>query len=287
MTDAFTPRDLVPRDDERHENPTESGWSEWLSFAFADAGGAYGGIIEAEFHPVDGRAQGSVVVFLPGGNVAASASRARLTGVGGTVVGRLQMYQDEPMKRWQIKCKDLALVLPTGSAVGERGGAAVQLDLDLVFQTTAAVAGWAGRRSDVSDDGFVSVASAGRFEQPGAMTGKLRAGGWETTVEASGFRERGWGVRNEPSEWLAVSFGSDLAIATSSARVSGQDVGGARIWRDGKPSMSQDSDVLAITTEDLAVFPPAPGDPPVVRALTRATTGARTATGIALRPTPH
>ena len=284
MTNAFTPRDLVSRDDERHENSGESDWSEWVSFAFA--GADFGAVIQAEFFG-DGRAQGSVVVFLPGGNVAASASRARLTGVGGTVVGRLQMYQDEPMKRWQIKCKDLALVLPTGSAVGERGGAAVQLDLDLVFQTTAAVAGWAGRRSDVSDDGFVSVVSAGRFEQPGVVTGKLRAGGWATTVEANGFRERGWGVRTEPDEWLAVSFGPDLAIATSSARVSGQEVGGARVWRDGKASMIQESDDLAVTTEDIAVFPPAPGDPPVVRALTRAKTGARAATGIALRPTLH
>lgn len=232
-------RAIEARDDAPHEHGGERGWSERLSMNFFDASSGLGGIAAMEFWPGDRRAEASVSIFLPEGAFALALARADNAKRAGLSVGRLAFELVEPLETMKVRCKDVALVFPTvGSArvpqAGERHGAAAQIDLDLVFGPSAAPTGFGARRTDMSDQHFLSVVSSGVLVQPGHITGSLRVGNRTEAFDGYGFRDRVWGARDDSASVArVVSFGPELALSAVTVQLGDTMFEDAAVFRDG------------------------------------------------------
>lgn len=220
------------RDDGIHEHGGEPAWSERVSFAFFDPAAGTGGVARTEFHPGEGIAEGTLTIFVGDGAIATVLAREETPG-GGASVGRIKLDRYEPLEKWRVRCKDIALAF-SGSSVGaggKRSGAAVQVDLDLTFEAWTRPVGSADRRKNVDDLGFVQVVSSGHFEQAGRFSGRMRVGGRATTMEGSGVRTRSWGARDRTAQheetWYAAAFGPGLSFGLRIVAL------GDRRWRHG------------------------------------------------------
>lgn len=92
------------------------------------------------------------------------------------------------------------------------------------------------------------------FEVAGRMTGRLRIGDREMAVEALGYRDRSWAVRDwswmRGTRWWPCVFGPDLATHVLHAIVDGRVLKLGYVWRDGTATPVVDSDVLVALESD-------------------------------------
>ncbi|MFN2615310.1 MAG: hypothetical protein ABR552_10915 [Actinomycetota bacterium] len=298
------PRAIEARDETPHEHGGERGWIERLSFNFFDSTRGFGGIASLEYVPGDRKATGEVDIFLPGGAVATALARGNDVKRSEMSVGRTSFTCDEPMKRWKIKCNDVALVFPTAesaslSARTERAGKAAQLNLDLSFEAWTEPAGWAARRTDVDDMKFARIVSLGSFEQPGTFSGSIKVAGNEAQFSGGGFRQRTWG-KVEPSQddrWFSAAFGSDLCVSVARRTIDAGPSEHCRIYHNGVATGCRNDGVhiadgrfempLAeeharheLHGEIVSTIPPRSAEPDVFRSMTRFRLGAREALGL-------
>jgi hypothetical protein len=247
-----TRRDIAARDDDRHDHAGEAGWTERASFAFLHPELGWGGIATVELDPGTERGTSSFVVFLPGGAVALSLARAKVTGRGGMVVGPLEFYTDDPLGKWGLRCRDLALVFPRAedASLGatERTGAATRIAADLSFEATGEPAGTSLRRTETTDS-FVRTYSAGAFVQPCRARGKLRLGNHEMNFEGLAVRARSWGVRDAAAARLDVSCGGASTAAAVAAAELRETVSGEAIVATAGAARANAETVASIDAE--------------------------------------
>lgn len=302
-------RAIEPRDDAPHEHGGEQGWSERISFNFFDAEG-FGGIASMEFRPGERTADSALSLFLPEGAFATSLSKATDVKRAEMHVGRMRFETEQAGERWTLHCKDVALVFPTAEAAAlkhqERHGAAAQIEVTLRFDAMGPLNGAATRTTEINDQGFTSVVSSGAFEQPGRYSGSLRVGNRRVEFSGRGFRERTWGVQPWTADaqpevsWWSVAFDDDTAVSVWRRWVSGNQLGHAAVYRDGKtrtPKWERREDVLEgkgfvyvmdgegderieIHAREVARIEPRAGEPPFVRAMVRFRRGPDEALGL-------
>lgn len=230
------------RDEAPHEHGGEPGWSERLSFDFFDPESGFGGIARVEFHPGDGRAEGSLSVFVPGGALAQVLVRDPASGSGGHSVGRLRLDPHEALSKWRIRCKDVALIFSNATAVepapgAERHGAAAQLDLDLSFEAWMPPSGSVRRQTEVDEHRFVRTVSSGHFEQAGGYAGTIRIGNRRAEIRGAGARDRSWGVvsptASHASRWFVAAFDPNLAFGARAVSLGARALTSGWVLRDG------------------------------------------------------
>lgn len=217
-----TTQPVEARDDTHHEHGNEPGWTERVQFAFFDTMSGFGGIARAEYLPRERTADATLTLFVPGGAVATVLAKDKDREPRSHSVGRLTLEPVEPLAKWSVRCKDIALVFPGASVtglpkVGERHGAGGQVDLDLDVELWCPPQGSVERTTDVDEMGFVRVVSGGHFEQPGRFAGRLRIGNRQTAIDGAGVRVRSWGARSttstHASRWFAASFSPSFAFS--------------------------------------------------------------------------
>lgn len=226
---------ISARDDAPHEHGESPGWSERLSFSFFDEPSGFGGVARLRFLPGAHEADGSIAIFIPEGGFATVLTRAKPERVLETAVGRIRFEQDEAMRSWRIRCKDVALVFtPLGAK--ERQGAAAQIDLDLSFEAWSPPHGTLARETRADELGFVQVVSSGHFEQAGRVTGRLRLGTRQATIDGTGARDRSWGAENDfarhTASWYAVAFNPGLAFGVRAFTMGEQVRGAGWVWKE-------------------------------------------------------
>lgn len=103
---------------------------------------------------------------------------------------------------------------------------------------------------------YQSIAVAGgsmegsghHFEVAGRMTGTIRIGDREITVDALGYRDRSWSIRDwtwmRGTRWWPCVFGPDLSTHVVHVARKGGILKAGYIWRDGTTIPLADSDVL-------------------------------------------
>lgn len=180
---------ITPADDRPHEHGGEHGWQERLVFELHDPVNNYYLTIAMTHVPGDRKGDASVELKLPGGETAQSLHRAQNPKRGEHTIGRLAIAIDDPLKRVRISCKDTALVLPAG----EQRGVAAPLELDLEVEALGEADGTTDRRTEISDQRFMSVVSRGRFTQSIRASGTLKIGTNDVSFNAVGTRTRAWG----------------------------------------------------------------------------------------------
>jgi len=227
---------IEPRDERPHEHGGRAGWSERLSFNFFDASSGFGGIARVDHRPVEKRADGTISIFMPDGAIATVFAREQIADAGGSSVARIHLDPYEALTKWRIRCKDVALVFPNATAsglpkTGERHGAAAQIDLELTFETWMPPSGAVERQTAVDSLNYVSVTSAGHFEQAGRYHGKIRVGGRQASFEGTGVRDKTWGpvdqTMQHSSQWFAVGFTPTLAVGARAMAL------GLKGWQSG------------------------------------------------------
>lgn len=299
------------RDDGTHEHGGEPGWSERLSFAFFDEPSRFGGIARVEFRPLDKLAEGTVTLFVSEGVVATVLAREGTPG-GGSSVGRILLDRHEPLQKWRVRCKDVALLFPShrapGGARGQRTGAASQIDLDLTFEAWTPPSGSVTRDKRVDDLGFVQVSSSGHFEQAGRFSGRARVGGRAATIEGAGARLRSWGARDRTARhverWFAIPFGPRLSFGLRSVSIGDRHLQHGWVAVDGEIRdvrglhLETEQDARGVRTLALAVtdasgdrydiagetlesIPLREGDVRIRQSMTRFTLGERVCVGLA------
>src|SRR5438094_534265 len=103
---------IEARDERLHEHGDQQGWSERLSFNFFDPKTGFGGIARVDVRTREKRADGTLSVFLPGGALATVFAKSTTGPASGVSVDRIHLDAEEPLSRWRIRCKDVALVFP-------------------------------------------------------------------------------------------------------------------------------------------------------------------------------
>jgi hypothetical protein len=233
---------IEPKDERLHEDGGELGWSERLSFSFFDTDSGFGGIARVDVRSGEKRADGTLSVFLPEGALATVFSKAATGPGSGTSVDRIHLDAEEPLSRWRLRCKDVALVFPNAGArglprAGERHGSAAPIDLDLSFDAWMPPAGTVERRTEVDELNFARTLSTGHFEQAGRYSGKIRVGSRQATIDGTGVRDRTWGPLDptaaHPSRWFAVAFSPALAFGVRGVTLGLQDLRSGWVLRDG------------------------------------------------------
>jgi len=289
-------RGIEPRDESPHEHGGEHEWIERVGFNFFDAASGLGGIASMEYRPGERRALAELDVFLPEGPIAVAMAKANEVRRAELSVGRMRFELEEALTRWRIRSNDVALVFPRGD---DRRGVASPVELDLKFEASCEPAGEGGRRTDIDKQRFMSIVSFGSLEQPGRMTGTLKVGTRELSVDATGVRERVWGVLGDEA-WYAVAFGTDLAISSRRTSIGGtplvrdvvfrdapQPLDGLEVTRsDGRVEMvaGDGPEAPRIAGEIVATVPPASTDATVRRAMVRYRWGERSALGLMVTP---
>jgi hypothetical protein len=233
---------IEERDERLHDHGDLPGWSERLQFCFFDISSGFGGIARVDVRTPDKRADGTLSVFMPGGALATVFAKAA-TGPGdGLSVDRILLDPEEPLTRWRIRCKDIALVFPNAGAhglprAGERHGSAAPIDLDLTFDAWMPPAGAVERKTEVNEAKFVNVVSTGHFEQAGRFTGRVRIGKRQAAIDGSGIRDRTWGpidpTAAHASRWFAAAFSPSLAFGVRGVSLGFQDLHSGWVLRDG------------------------------------------------------
>jgi len=181
---------ITATDEQPHEHGGERGWEESLIFEALDSQNNFGVFARMTHRPGERTADAEVKLTLPGGEIARSLSRAQDAKRAELTVGRLTIAIEEPLARWRITCRDVALVLPEG----EQRGVAAQIDLALEFIADATPEGSAARRTEVNEQKFLSVTSHGTFTQPVRASGRLKIGTNEIAFNGAGSRTRSWGA---------------------------------------------------------------------------------------------
>lgn len=101
--------------------------------------------------------------------------------------------------------------------------------------------------------------TAHHFEVAGSVTGRVRLGGREISVNALGYRDRSWGPRTwgmlRSTRWWPTVFGPDLsAHVLGVVTESGHYMKFGYVMRDGVPLAITDSEIL-VTLESDALSP--------------------------------
>ncbi|MDO7836312.1 hypothetical protein Q4610_14780 [Sphingobium sp. HBC34] len=96
--------------------------------------------------------------------------------------------------------------------------------------------------------------SGHHFEVSGRMTGHMRIGDQEISVDALGYRDRSWSHRDwtwmRGTRWWPCVFGPDLATHVVHVARDGGMIKAGYVWRDGKTIPVVDSDVLVALESD-------------------------------------
>jgi len=217
-----TTQEVQARDDVPHEHGNEPGWSERVQFAFFDSESGFGGLVRATYHPRDRQADASLTLFVPGGAIATVLTKEKERDARSHSVARLTLEVTEPLARWNIRCKDIAMVFPGASVTGlpksgERHGAGGQIELDLDFEAWCGAQGSVERVTTADEMGFVRTVSSGHLEQAGRFAGRVRLGNRAATMDCAGTRTRTWGARastaTHASRWFAASFSPTFAFS--------------------------------------------------------------------------
>ena len=236
MTDAAneTARAIEARDESPHEHGGETGWIERYVFDFFDDARKLGGIVAMDFLPGERRAQSTVSLFLPEGAFATAIAREPNAKRADLKIGRLSIGLQEPLARWTLSCKDVALLFPNARAAAlpaggqERHGAAAQIAIDLSFTALAPPAGSASRKSTMDANRFMTIVSSGWFAQPGSYNGTVRVGNRSFEVHARGFRERTWGLPEPAWTRARIVLADDMAVSI------GNNDGETTVFRSGE-----------------------------------------------------
>jgi len=223
-----------PADELFHPVGDDGAWSESYYFNFVDPATGVGAFTRMGFRPNDGWADALHAVYLPGGRVAFTyGRRTDLTpqvvaslGPVDPAVGNLTLRRGEAFKRWDIVYSGEAqdMVDPTVMLAATKDRPAgwstpAHLEMDVAFEA-------------ISEPHYAVGGAQGHFEQTGRVTGTIRLGDEQWTVDAFGVRDKSWGPRTwqAPSgkeakaagpaaveqgcflNWFSMNFGADLAL---------------------------------------------------------------------------
>ena len=121
---------------------------------------------------------------------------------------------------------------------GVRHGAAAQIDLELTFETWMPPSGAVERQTSVDSMKYVTVTSAGHFEQAGRYHGSIRVGGRQAAFEGVGVRDKTWGpvdqTMQHSSAWFAVGFAPNLAIGARAMSLGVKGMHSGWVLKDGQ-----------------------------------------------------
>lgn len=228
---------IETRDDTWHEHGGAPAWSERLTFAFFDDASGFAGIARLRFEPGAQAAEGSVSIFIPEGGFATVLARSKPERQLEVAVGKIRFIQTEAMKKWELLCKDIALVF-TPKGANERQGMAAQVELDLTIDMWSPPHGTLSRAKHADELGFFTVVSDGHFEQAGRAAGRLRLGSRSATIDGTAVRVRSWGATNpfasHEARWFTVVFSPTRAFSVRTFSMGARDTGGGWAFIDGK-----------------------------------------------------
>ena len=183
-----------------HPVGSEPAWSESYYFNFVDPKSKLGMFTRMGFRPGDGWADALHVLYLEGRRVAFTYGRRDIGADlsvydGDLVVGGLALRCIEPHKEWEISfdgpaqdIADAAVLLERSKLRPEGWYKPATLNMQLTFRCLSEP------HLTRSDD--ASTGAFGHFEQSGHLTGTVRLGDVEWTVDGYGVRDKSWGPRD-------------------------------------------------------------------------------------------
>jgi hypothetical protein len=211
-------------------------WSESYYFNFYDPKAQVGMFTRMGWRPGSGWADALHVVFLPGSQVAFTYGRRDIAGDlrqydGDLNVGNLALRCIVPHERWLLDYNGEAQDIADGEILLQRSKlrpkgwfTPAHLDMSLEFEC-------------LSSPHFIIKDDFGHFEQSGKVSGTVKLGNEEWSVEGLGVRDKSWGPRDwsmgqgtddnsskgstAPSphvHWFSVNFGPELALGGSALR---------------------------------------------------------------------
>lgn len=264
-------RPLTAHDDRPHEHGGEHGWTESISFSFADP--AIIGVLRARWEPGEQQAHADLLLRLEDGTLVRAAERRSGVSPRETTIGGLSIEALEPMQRWTLTFEVTALSGTARDGAIVAAGRSVAVSGSLEVRALGAADGFATRRQTITEQRFASIVSSGSFAQPIAATGELRVGQRRLRLDALGVRSRTWGVREaDPNDArLHVAFDpthavwfergilgdAEVAVAGSAGSIKVPDQLDVHRGADGAPTKL----VLGgLSAEVLAVLPADPGE---------------------------
>lgn len=245
---------VLPTDELAHPVGAEEAWSESHYFNFFDPSKGVGGLTRIGVRPNEGRMDGVLVLFLPGGwGAFVYTSKDQTENTETLEVGGVRYSMDTPLERWGIVCEAEGFMFPQPAPFGPKGTETrrVRIGLGLDFTAISPAVGI----SPLADPGRIDEVPQGHFEQAGSWRGSIEVG--EERIELSGFgnRDKSWGVRDwrAPSywRWFSANFGDDHAAGGFRLGTGLKDVESAWIWRkQGGPDLVKKVDVESKAGED-------------------------------------
>ncbi len=221
---------ITSADEDLHAPGDSPHWQESFYFNWTSPDGRDFGFTRLGFNPATGKAD-AVLILLRDGvpevvyAKVGQAVRAHADGSGvatGLSVAGLTFTMKDALDTWRIQLSGRTEVDLTWSAFTPA----------FDFHT--------------SFPGDAELAQA-HFEQSGRVTGIVRVGGSERTVDGLGQRDKSWGVRDWNGlvgwDWLVGQFGPDLAFNATRTDVGGELASCGYVFHHGAPDAVLDMSV--------------------------------------------
>jgi len=186
--------------------------------------------------PNEGRVEGFLGIWVPGGGVVSIDAEGKTDRMFDTVleVGGLRFTMREPMRRWRLEAEGTS-----------REGRHVRVDAQFRALTPALGIDGQGRRFDGAKAIVMSTIASGHLEQAGAWTGTAEVDGAAFTLDGGrGNRDKSWGSREPKGErgglemwrWFSINIGDDTHFGGIRMGTEAGDVHKGWMWRDGRSS---------------------------------------------------
>lgn len=229
LSDAELTRYGITLEDEGPHpfDPAVEWWNESWFFDWFDAEGGTAGHCRVGLHPVQRRAWVWYFHYRDGEWIAVEAPRLPISEVGlaepGLVAGRAVFAYERfglafswepaaPLRAGRFRFAGFGRVLS-----GPRAGMILPVAADLAVEALGPAHSLGRARAPGHES---ERFPASRFEQPIALSGRLRAGAEERPFTGRGERDHSWGPRHWNLEWtFLVLNGDDLRLQCAEARI--------------------------------------------------------------------
>jgi hypothetical protein len=217
-----SPFRLEPADEYTHENSGESNFNESMYFNFFDVSRKLGGFLRIGNRPNERRAETTVCLYRPDGEVLFNFQRPEIDGNDAFEAGGARFEVEEPFRRLSIRYVGQACQLADPLQMADPRKAFtsnpfVPLRLDLAVCGVAPAFG--GERGGAAQVAHETEFARGHYEQHHRATGTLEVAGEALDFDGLGLRDHSWGPRSWQAplyyRWLTANFGEDFGFAAT------------------------------------------------------------------------
>lgn len=237
---------LAPEDEYPHPPEAAGTYNESMYFNLFDPAQQVGGWFRIGNRPNEGYAEISVCLYLPGGPVAFTFARPKISGNSAMDAGGLKVEVVEPFRHLRLSYTGKLLLLTNPFDMADPRAAFAanpQLDSEVLIDFEGISPMWGGETvkadgTPLELDPEKSFARA-HYEQHVSGKGHIRVGDLQFQISGFGLRDKSWGPRTWQSipwyRWCPMNFGRDFAMMISIVgRPDGEPRMGGMVLKDGR-----------------------------------------------------